>query len=43
MLSVGTGLLGAGGESVADAVAIVESSNCAVHDVPKEAVESVPN
>lgn len=43
MLSVGTGLLGVGGESVADVVAIVESSNCAVHDVPRKAFESVPN
>lgn len=43
MLSVGTWVLGAGGEPVPDVVAIVESSNCAVHDVPREAVESVPN
>lgn len=41
ILSAGAGVLGAGGE--ADVVAIVESSNCAVHDVPIEGVESVPN
>jgi hypothetical protein len=41
ILSDGAGVLGAGGE--ADAVAIVESSNCAVHDVPIEGFESVPN
>jgi hypothetical protein len=43
ILSAMTGGLGAGGDPVPDVVAIVESSNCAVHDVRKEAFDSVPN